>query len=263
MEEKTIERLLKSITAQSYSNQEIIVIDNNSTDNTVILAKKYTKKVFTKGPERSAQRNYGAKMANGDFLFFLDADMKLSAHVVKDCVAAIQKDKKIGALTIAEESVVTNFWEKTKGFERSFYNESGDRSTDAARFFSRKCFENLIGYDESITGPEDWDITNRVEQKGYSIHWIKTPIYHYENVPSPFSLAKKKYYYGLRAHRYMKKHNVSAVSAQTIYFLRPVFYKQWRKLVSHPLLTVSMFFMLFIELAAGGLGYLRGAVTKI
>ena len=38
---------------------EIIVVDNNSSDNTVKIAREFTNKVYNKGPERSAQRNYG------------------------------------------------------------------------------------------------------------------------------------------------------------------------------------------------------------
>jgi len=39
---------------------EIIVVDNNSTDGTKGIAKRFTDKVYNYGPERSAQRNFGA-----------------------------------------------------------------------------------------------------------------------------------------------------------------------------------------------------------
>jgi len=64
-----IEDLLKSIKKQSYSPIETIIVDNSSIDKTVEIAKKYTKYVFTKGPERSSQRNYGAKKAKGKYLY--------------------------------------------------------------------------------------------------------------------------------------------------------------------------------------------------
>ena len=62
-----------SIKKSHYDNFEIILVDNNSSDNTVETAKKYHIKVFNFGPERSAQRNFGAKKALGRYLFFLDA----------------------------------------------------------------------------------------------------------------------------------------------------------------------------------------------
>jgi glycosyltransferase involved in cell wall biosynthesis len=68
-EEKNIgnclESILRNIELKDYRNIEIIVVDNNSTDQTKEIARKYTKKVYKFGPERSAQRNLGAKKARG------------------------------------------------------------------------------------------------------------------------------------------------------------------------------------------------------
>src|SRR5579864_2007469 len=85
-EESRIENCLKSISNQTYKPVEIIVVDNNSTDRTKEIAKKHTGKIYDKGPERSAQRNYGSKMAKGKFLLFLDADMQLQPGIIKECV---------------------------------------------------------------------------------------------------------------------------------------------------------------------------------
>ncbi|MEM4655279.1 MAG: glycosyltransferase, partial [Thermosphaera sp.] len=74
-ESKNISSFCESIKKQTYNPIELIVVDNNSTDNTTELAKKFTDKVYTQGPERSAQRNFGAEKSSGDFLMVLDADM--------------------------------------------------------------------------------------------------------------------------------------------------------------------------------------------
>jgi len=47
-EEKNIENCLKSIKLQTYSNIEIIVVDNNSSDQTKEISQKYTDKVLDK-----------------------------------------------------------------------------------------------------------------------------------------------------------------------------------------------------------------------
>src|SRR5258706_3214726 len=119
-ESQVLERLLESINKQTYSNKELLIVDNNSTDATVAIAKNYTKKVFIFGPERSAQRNLGAKKSKGEYILFLDADMELTPKVVEACVQVAVKDKKIAAAAIPEESVAHLFWEKVKAFERSF-----------------------------------------------------------------------------------------------------------------------------------------------
>ena len=257
-EENNILRLLKSTEDQDYKNIEIVVVDNNSSDRTKEICKRFTSKVFNKGPERSAQRNFGAQKAKGDYLLFLDADMELSKNVLGECIRIFVKDKSIGAVVVPEESVAHNYWEKVKAFERSFYNFEGDIDTDAARFFSKDAFNKAGGYDESITGPEDWDLPEVIVKLGYKQGRAKNIIYHHEKISSPFQIAKKKYYYALKSHKYLKKHNTSVFSPKTIYFLRPVFYKNWKKFVLNPFLAIGMVLMLTGELVAGGFGYLVG-----
>jgi glycosyltransferase involved in cell wall biosynthesis len=268
-EEKMVERLFVSVEKQTFKNIEIIVVDDNSSDNTVAVAKRHTQKVYTrKHAERSVQRNFGAKKAKGEFFLFLDADMELTSNVISDCVRLVKKDRTIGGVIIPEESKAKTFWEQIKAFERSFYNEvgvnnNGDQTTDAARFFRREVFEKVGGYDENITGPEDWDLPESIKKKGYKIGRIKSKILHYERIPNLFFLVKKKYYYALKSHTYLKKQNISVFSPKTIYFLRPVFYKNWKKLILNPIFAIAMFIMFFLENIAGGAGYLIGRIKNL
>lgn len=262
-EATVLERLLKSIQNQTYKPLELIIVDNHSSDATLAIAKKYSNQVYTAGPERSTQRNFGAKKSKGDYHMFLDADMELTPGVISACVKKISLDKKIGAITIPEQSVANTFWEKVKAHERSFYNTEGDALTDAARFFSREAFERVGGYDESITGPEDWDLPENIIKLDYKTDRVAELIYHYERVPSPLKLATKKYYYALTSHRYLKKHKISPISAKTIYFFRPVFYKNWKRLLGHPILSSAMFLMFTFELIGGGLGFVIGKLKNL
>lgn len=262
-EEKVIDRLIKSIKKQTYKNIEVILIDNNSTDKTVDIAKKFGVKIYSFGPERSAQRNFGAKEAQGKYLLFVDADMKLSQNVIKECIEVVEMNKNIGAIVIPEVSEARTFWEKVKGFERSFYNEEGDPVTDAARFFSKKAFISGAGYDETITGPEDWDLPETIRELGFKIGKISARISHKERISSPISLARKKFYYALHAYKYLTKHNIPMLGPKTIYFLRPVFYKNIRKIIAHPVLSSGMVVMLSAELVGGGLGYFIGRANKL
>lgn len=256
-EAEVIEDLFTSIQNQTYKYSEIILVDNNSSDNTIKIAKKFGVKCYTFGPERSAQRNYGARKARGKYLLFLDADMELTKGVVSSCFYMVAK-KRVDGVVIPEQSVALDFWGKVKAFERSFYNEKGDPITDAARFFSKQVFLRVGGYDETITGPEDWDLPDRIRDKGFKIGRVTEKIYHNEQKISLTSLFKKKFYYGLNAHKYLVKHRIPLISPKTVYFLRPLFYQSWQKLFSHPILALAMIYMLFIELLAGGLGYLTG-----
>lgn len=251
-EEKVIGTLLESIKSQSYKDIEIILVDNNSTDKTVQIARKFTKKVFNKGPERSVQRNFGVKKARGEYALILDADMVLTKNVLKDLVETVRKDK-YKAMVIPEKSFGIGFWAKCKAFEREFY--VGEESIEAARFFKRSIFLKFDGYDTSMTGPEDYDLPLRMKKRGLKIGRIKSYILHNEKRFNPLKSAKKKFYYASHAQKYFKRHPEMAISQGNLLF-RPVFFRRWKKLFSHPILAFGMFFVKMVEM----LGVLAGII---
>ena len=79
----TLEACLSSIKQQTYPNVELVIIDNNSTDDTKDIAKRYTNKVFNRGPERSTQRNFGVQKARGEYVLIIDSDMELAPDAPK------------------------------------------------------------------------------------------------------------------------------------------------------------------------------------
>jgi len=255
---RNIENCLKSLSSQTYKNIELIVVDNNSTDKTKNVAKNYTSLIFNKGPERSAQRNFGAKKAKGKYLLFIDADMILSENVIKECVEKI--NDKIKAIIIPEKSIGEGYWAKCKALERTFY--IGDSSIEAARFFENNIFREVGGYDEKITGPEDWDLPQKVKTK-YKIGRINSFIIHNEGKVSLVSLLKKKHYYGFNVSKYFQNnHPLRLTTQQVIYLLRPVFYRKWKLLIKNPLLTAGMMLMLSLEQLAGFIGFMKGNLSN-
>lgn len=262
-EENTIRRLIQSIKTQTFKNIEIILVDNYSTDKTLDIARKMNVKLYTVGPERSIQRNFGAKIAKGKYLLILDADMELTPNVISECVQLAKSDKRIGEIVIPEHSLASNFWGRVKAYERSFYNEKGDELTDASRFFRKDVFFKAGGYDETITGPEDWDLPETIKELEYRVGRIKSKIYHYERINSLFAIAYKKFYYALHAYKYLNKHSIPMFGPKTIYFLRPIFYRNPKKIIMHPMLSIGMFILLLAELLGGGLGYFIGRIRKL
>ncbi|HSX40478.1 MAG TPA: glycosyltransferase family 2 protein [Candidatus Saccharimonadales bacterium] len=250
---RTIEEHLQSIKSQTYKNIEIIAVDNNSTDKTVSILKKFTKHVYNFGPERSAQRNFAAKKAKGAYLFVPDSDMVLQKDVISQCVDLVTRDKKIKAVIVPEKSIGIGFWAKCKALERSFY--IGDETIEAARFFDKTIFWEMGGYDQDLTGPEDWDLPQRIRKK-YKIGRIKTHAIHDEGHIGIFLLMQKKYYYAKSLSNYLKKHSLSVTGRQMIYILRPAFYRNWKKLLKNPLLTFGIIVMLSAEQCAGFCGFM-------
>lgn len=255
----TLNKLLGSIQKQIYKKIEIILVDNNSSDNTKELARKFTNNVFQVGPERSTQRNFGAKKAHGKYLMILDSDMVLTNNVVKECVEICQFDKELGAVVIPEISFGKGIWAKAKILEREI--NQGESFFEAARFFPKEIFLKFGGYDKNLTGPEDWDLPKRIA-KTYAIGRGKSKILHNEGRLTLLTLIRKKYYYGLSAHKYLTKQKIPVVSPVTIYFLRPAFYKRWPLLLKNPLISLGMILMLSVELLGGGFGYLVGRFNR-
>jgi glycosyltransferase involved in cell wall biosynthesis len=249
-EEKNIEKCLKSVKNQNYPQKlvEIIVIDNNSTDKTREIARKYTDRVYDKGPERSAQRNFGVEKSQGEYLIYLDADMILSRNVISDCIKEINNDKDIIALYISEIVTGKKFWSKVRRFERSFYDGT---AIDCARFIKKDKFLEVGGFDENLTGPEDWDLDKKLRSIG-KFFLVKTPIYHNE---AEFNLKKylsKKGYYAQKLDDYISKWGESDpdIKKQFGFYYRflGVFLEneKWKKILKHPILTLGMYFLRFL-----------------
>jgi len=241
---KTLEACLESIKNQTYKNIELIVVDNNSTDNTKEIAKKYTDKVFNFGPERSAQRNFGAKQASGEFLLIHDSDIYFNVDSVKECVELSEKEN-CDAIILPEESIGDGFWTKVKSFERSFY--VGNDLIEAPRFFKNEVYEKICGYDEKLTGAEDWDLGIRLRENGYKIFRAKIFLKHDEGRLDLFGSSKKRKYYAKDIlGRYAEKHP-KEFKKQMSFFVRFPMGKIIQKGFLHPILFSCMIFMKGLE----------------
>lgn len=234
--------LLKSLKMQKYPTLEIIVVDNNSQDNTKAIARKFTKFVFNFGPERSAQRNFGAKKSTGKYLIFLDADMELTSGVVSDVVETANKlDLKV--MTIPEKTVGEGFIQNVRKFEREMYMDEPDY--EVPRFFQKKAFNEFKGYDTDLTGPEDYDLPYRMRVK-YKSGRSNRYILHHEESLTLSNLLRKKYYYASKGARYASKHP-NLVWIQGSILFRKVYFKNWRKFVKKPLLGFSFIAVRILE----------------
>ena len=256
---RTIEACLKSIRGQSYKNIEIIIVDNNSTDDTKKIALKYTKLVFNRGRERSVQRNFGAKMSKGEYFLFIDSDMELSKTVIADCIRQVESykvskvNKVLGGVIIPEESFGEGFWAKCKALERSFY--VGVDWIEAARFFPKKIFREFRGFDKDLVSGEDWDLNQRINTK-FKILRINSSIRHNEGKLRLMDLLNKKLYYGRKINKYVSRNKDKFKAQSNIISRYKLFFFDPKKLFENPILGLGMLGMKTSEFIAGGFGYL-------
>lgn len=247
-EERNIVACLQAIHAQTLprSTYAIMLVDNNSTDRTVELARPLVDAIFTHGPERSAQRNFGVAQASTPFVLYLDADMRLSPTVLEECLRVVDADPGVVALYIPEKVVGRGFWIAVRNFERSFYDAT---VIDAVRFIRRDAFLAIGGFDASLCGPEDWDLDRRLAAHG-RFALISSPLYHDEGAFSFRRYLRKKSYYARSFDAYARKWNHDDVVRKQLgawYRFAGVFVEhgKWRRLVRHPLLACGMYTLRF------------------
>lgn len=95
--EKYINRCINSIVNQTYTNLQIILVDDGSLDNCGKIADEYAKKdsridvIHKKNGGLSDARNFGVKKITGDFTLFVDSDDWLDKNMVETMVSTINE----------------------------------------------------------------------------------------------------------------------------------------------------------------------------
>jgi glycosyltransferase involved in cell wall biosynthesis len=179
-EEKYIKRLLDSLVSQTYKPFEIIIADANSTDNTAKIAVSYHAKIV-KGGLPAKGRNEGAKVANGDYLFFLDADTFIEKNFIETCVKQIIRKKSLAGTAYnipiyafdekGLKSAYIRFIDRIIYFIHNFFMKISSRTknplaTGTFMYVKREIFVRSNGFDESLVAFEDAEFAKRLSSYG-------------------------------------------------------------------------------------------------
>lgn len=242
---RTLPRCIQSLKEQTVPPMEILVVDNDSTDETesFMVEKMSQSDVCTifwrmDGEERAKKKNEAARRARGKFLLFIDSDMYVEKDVIESCIAAHQ-GKNVSGVIIPEHSIGEGFWASCKSLERDCY--LNDPLIEAARFVTKENFEKIGQYDESMVAAEDWDLHNKLKNIG-EIKRINHFILHDEGTLSLTKTVSKKRYYGQTSGAYSQRY--PALSKKQFGLSRALRLLSrvhvWGK---HPLLALGMFYM--------------------
>jgi glycosyltransferase involved in cell wall biosynthesis len=177
-EEKFLPNLLKSLVDQYTTDFEVIIVDGNSTDKTVSVAKSFQKKLpnlHVLQYEKAGipwQRNEGAEHATAHWLLFIDADTVLLPYCLSRLQSLLKRQKNVHHFTpwyaldgnTAQDALLTLLINGT--MEASIITK---RQAALGPFsgFSRTLFDLLEGYDEQLEWGEDADISRRAFEAGY------------------------------------------------------------------------------------------------
>lgn len=182
-EEKLLPRLLEAINRQTFRDFEVILVDAQSHDETVKIAKEYTNKfplqiVHTPEKNISRSRNLGAKIAKGEYLVFIDADNYVTSKFLEDMKKVIDRgaDMVIPGITPDSRKLVYKMSYSTVNFLVSVSKKIGIPFSTGGNFVIKKSvFELLKGFDEKIFVGEDHDIVGRANRNKVNLAFAKNP----------------------------------------------------------------------------------------
>jgi glycosyltransferase involved in cell wall biosynthesis len=161
-EEEHIERVLKSVVAQTVLPSKWVIVSDGSTDNTVAIVQRYVRvyNFIDLVRVRSGEnRNFGSKVAafkagyarveNTDYAFLgnLDADVSLEPNYYETVLDRFHHNAMLGIAGGIILELVDNRFEP----QRSRL----DSVAGAIQLFRRRCFEDIGGYLPIVTGGED------------------------------------------------------------------------------------------------------------
>lgn len=245
---RTLEACLKSIVAQHYSAHEIIIVDALSRDATLEIAGRYAHRAVSLDAHFTKSRNVGFSYAKGDILLSVDSDMVLEAGLLGDIASRMDGH---GALVIPELGYGRSFLSRLKSLEKRCY--IGDPYMESARAFSRKAFDAVAGYDESLVFGEDRDIHCRIAAS-FPVGRTERRLYHNTDGLSFGADIRKFYRYGGSARSYVSKKIPG--TKKVLSPSRFLFLGHGRILIQSPIESLGLIWLKGAESAAFGLGYL-------
>lgn len=180
---KTIERAVQSILNQTYKDIEIIIVDDNSIDNTEEVVKTinneqitYIRNKSNKGANES--RNIGIRAAKGELIAFQDSDDEWLSNKLEVQLKALKETNAdlvtCGFYRYENDECVKFPKEKIKDEEIANKLLYGNFISTQTVIGKRECFveEN---FDSKFPRMQDWELMIRMSRK-FKIHFVNEPL---------------------------------------------------------------------------------------
>ena len=146
---------------------EIIVVDNNSTDNTKHVAKKYgARVVFEPFRQIAKSRNSGAKIAKSNFFIFLDADTILPPQLLQNAINLLDKGRHCGGGTLLNYDSKLPFLAENLVKFWNWLSKTGKLAAGSFIFCLTRGFHDIGGFDENIYAGEEIVFSRKIKAWG-------------------------------------------------------------------------------------------------
>jgi len=201
---------LNSLLSQSYPKDfyEIIVVDNNSSDDTPEIIQRYMEKyprIIIGLSENEIQSSYAArnkaiKQSKGEVLAFIDSDMWVDREWLMD-IGNIFKDKKskyvgFNVVNIIKKKNLASLYDHIAGFPINFYMKKYHFAGAGCIAVSKEIFDEIGMFNQKMISGADNEFGNRVFQNSYKFIYKKDIKMYHPARDSFLSLIKKWYRIG-------------------------------------------------------------------
>lgn len=179
-EEAKLPQLLDVLVPHTYTYDEIIVVDAESSDKTISIAKKYgVKTIISEKACRAYQMNIGAKDAQGEVFYFVHADVTPPKTFREDAETLMKKgvDAACYRFEFDKNAIMLKFNSWWTRFDFMFC-----RGGDQTLFVQKNAFNTLNGFDENYTIMEDFDFIKRFRKR-----------FHFKIIQKPVVVSARKY----------------------------------------------------------------------
>ena len=213
---------IRSAEMQTYSNIEIIYIDDGSTDNSMEIAEKFDIKILSQENQGvSSARNNAVDYAKGKYILFLDADDILMPRAVEHLYTMMSTSDDDVAYIYAQ---MEYFGNKTERFaSREFCPKALSKGNyiSVTCLFLKDKFEQVGGFDRGLTTREDWELFIRLWHHGFRGRLLSESI-----------LKCRKHKSGKKLRFNTQKHLLQTkfIYQYPRFFIKKFFSKPWRYL---------------------------------
>jgi glycosyltransferase involved in cell wall biosynthesis len=192
--EEYLEKCIESIISQTYSNLEIILVDDGSPDNSGEICDNYALKderirvIHKSNGGLSSARNAGIDIATGEYLGFVDSDDTIEPFMYEKLLTAVERDKtKLAVCSVnyifenGKKMTKSNLGEDTVfDFYDAMIEMNSHRIFDMgawSKLYHKELFSNLRFPVGKLS--EDYYIMYKIFDKAQKVSYVSTPCYNY------------------------------------------------------------------------------------